>query len=243
MPMSNSRTKLAGSVPPKPARRRGGEKAVAAKTAKPKPSSSKPAASRAARAAERREAIIEAAMDEFVARGYAATRLDDVAERAGVAKGTIYLHFKDKEALFQELIRSALVPLITRLAAPPPAGGSVRAALEGFALTFAQEVVATRRGDIVRLIIAEGARFPGVADFYYREVVSRGLAGMRALIELAIARGEIRQEALAKFPQIVVGPAIVAVIWQGLFGRHAPLDAAEMFRVHFDLIFGERRTT
>jgi AcrR family transcriptional regulator len=243
MPMSNSRTKLAGSVPPKPARRRGGEKAVAAKTAKPKPSSSKPAASRAARAAERREAIIEAAMDEFVARGYAATRLDDVAERAGVAKGTIYLHFKDKEALFQELIRSALVPLITRLAAPPPAGGSVRAALEGFAQTFAQEVVATRRGDIVRLIIAEGARFPGVADFYYREVVSRGLAGMRALIELAIARGEIRQEALAKFPQIVVGPAIVAVIWQGLFGRHAPLDAAEMFRVHFDLIFGERRTT
>jgi AcrR family transcriptional regulator len=243
MPMSNSRTKLAGSVPPKPARRRGGEKAVAAKTAKPKPSSSKPAASRAARAAERREAIIEAAMDEFVARGYAATRLDDVAERAGVAKGTIYLHFKDKEALFQELIRSALVPLITRLAAPPPAGGSVRAALEGFAQTFAQEVVATRRGDIVRLIIAEGARFPGVADFYYREVVSRGLAGMRSLIELAIARGEIRQEALAQFPQIVVGPAIVAVIWQGLFGRHAPLDAAEMFRVHFDLIFGERRTT
>jgi AcrR family transcriptional regulator len=243
MAMSSSRTKPARSVPPKPARRRGGEKAVAVEAAKPKPSSSKPAASRAARAAERREAIIEAAMDEFVARGYAATRLDDVAERAGVAKGTIYLHFKDKEALFQELIRSALVPLITRLAAPPPAGGSVRAALEGFAQTFAQEVVATRRGDIVRLIIAEGARFPGVADFYYREVVSRGLAGMRALIELAIARGEIRQEALAKFPQIVVGPAIVAVIWQGLFGRHAPLDAAEMFRVHFDLIFGERRTT
>ena len=139
---------------------------------------------RAARAAERRQAIIDAALDEFIARGYAATRLDDVAKRAGVAKGTIYLHFKDKEALFQELIRTALVPLIGRLAAPPPPGGSVRAALEGFAQTFAQEVVTTRRGDIVRLIVAEGARFPGVADFYYREVVSRGMAGMRALIEL-----------------------------------------------------------
>ena len=104
------------------------------------------------------------------------------------------------------------------------------------------EVVATRRGDIVRLIIAEGARFPGVADFYYREVVSRGIAGMGALIELAVARGEIREEALARFPQLVVAPAIVAVIWHGLFGRHAPLDAAEMFRVHFDLIFGERRS-
>jgi len=180
-------------------------------------------------------------MDEFIARGYAATRLDDVAKRAGVAKGTIYLHFTDKEALFQELIRTALVPLIGRLAVPPPSGGSVRAAIEGFAETFAREVVSTRRGDIVRLIVAEGARFPSVADFYYREVVSRGLAGMRGLIQLGIDNGEIRNEALARFPQIVVAPAIVAVIWQGLFGRHAPLDAAEMFRVHLDLIFGERR--
>src|SRR5947207_469599 len=153
---------------------------------------------RAERAAERRQAIIDAAMEEFISRGFAATRLDDIAKRAGVAKGTIYLHFKDKEALFQELIRTALVPLIGRLAAPLPAGGSVRAALEGFAKTFAQEVVTTRRGDIVRLIVAEGARFPGIADFYYREVVSRGLAGMRALIELGIKSGEIRQEGLTR---------------------------------------------
>jgi hypothetical protein len=66
---------------------------------------------------------------------------------------------------------------------------------------------------------------------------------MRVLIELAIARGEIRNEALVRFPQIVVAPAIVAVIWQGLFGRHAPLDATEMLRVHLDQIFGEGKTT
>jgi len=103
--------------------------------------------------------------------------------------------------------------------------------------------VSTRRGDIIRMIVAEGPRFPNVADFYYREVVSRGLAGMRALIELGIKNGEIKSEALARYPQIVVAPVLVAVIWQGLFGRHAPLDAMEMFRVHLDLIFGERRTT
>jgi AcrR family transcriptional regulator len=239
--MSTSRTKPGQVAQPKSASRRHKEKAVSANAAKPK-APLPTASNRAARAAERREAIIEAAMDEFIARGYAATRLDDVANRAGVAKGTIYLHFEDKEALFQELIRTALVPLIGRLAAPPPAGGSVRAALENFAQTFAREVVATRRGDIVRLIIAEGARFPDVADFYYREVVARGIAGMGALLELGIARGEIRNEGLARFPQIVVAPAIVAVIWQGLFGRLAPLDATEMFRVHLDLIFGERRT-
>jgi AcrR family transcriptional regulator len=205
--------------------------------------SAKPGSNRAERAAERRAAIIEAALDEFIARGFTATRVDDIAKRAGVAKGTIYLHFKDKESMFEELIRTAIVPLIGRLHAPPPIGGSIRDAVEGFARIFIQEVVSTRRGDIVRLIVAEGPRFPSVADFYYREVVSRGLAAMRALIELAIARGEIQQKNFARFPQLLVAPAIVAVIWQSLFSKHAPLDANEMFRVHLDLIFGERRTT
>ena len=230
----------------RPAARRRGAKAASAKASQPalpKAAPPKPPSSRAERTLERRQAIIDAAMDEFIARGYAATRLDDVARRAGVAKGTIYLHFKDKESMFEELIRTAIVPLLGRLAAPPSLGGSVRDALEGFARMFIQEVATTRRGDIVRLIVAEGPRFPAIADFYYREVISRGLAAMRALIELGIARGEIRQPELARFPQIVVAPAIVAVIWKSLFERHSPLDAIEMLRVHLDLIFGERRTT
>ena len=214
------------------------------KKVSPKPLTAKAASNRAERAAERRQAIIEAAMEEFIARGFAATRLDDVAKRAGVAKGTIYLHFKDKESMFEELIRIAIVPLVSRLgAAPPQPGASVRDMVERFARTFIEEVASTRRGDIVRLIVAEGPRFPEVADFYYREVVSRGLAGMRALIELGINSGEIRHKELARFPQILVAPALIAVIWQSLFSKHAPLDAIAMFKVHLDLIFGERRTT
>jgi AcrR family transcriptional regulator len=204
------------------------------------PETAKAASNRVERAAERRAAIVEAALDEFIARGFAATRLDDVAKRAGVAKGTIYLHFKDKEALFEELVRTAIVPLVARLEPPSPPAGSVREALERFALTFIQEVATTRRGDIVRLIVAEGPRFPAIADFYYREVVSRGLAAMSGLLKLGIARGEVRLPALADYPQIVVAPAIVSVIWKSLFERHAPLDALAMLRVHLDLIFGER---
>jgi AcrR family transcriptional regulator len=203
------------------------------------------ASKRAVRAQERREAILNAALDEFVARGFAAARLDDVAVRAGVAKGTIYLHFKDKEALFQELVRTALVPLIGRLASPlqsgDPAGRSARAMVEAFAETFVREIAGTRRGDIVRLIVSEGTRFPQLSEFYYREVVERGIAAMRQMIEFGIARGEIRNEGLAQFPQIVVAPAMVAIIWQGLFGNYAPLDALAMLRVHIDLIFGPRR--
>src|SRR6201990_641374 len=124
-------------TPAKPAKSRVRSRAAAARTPKvvsAKVEPAKPASNRAERAAERREAIIAAAMDEFMAQGFAATRLDDVARRAGVAKGTIYLHFKDKEALFEELIRTAIVPLVNRLAimGPPPSGASVRDMVEGF---------------------------------------------------------------------------------------------------------------
>src|SRR6187200_296252 len=127
-------------------------KRTAAKTRKA--AAPKPPANRAERAAERRAAIVEAALDEFIARGFTATRLDDVARRAGVAKGTIYLHFKDKESMFEELIRTAIVPLVGRMPSPP-LGGNIRDAIEGFALAFIQEIASTRRGDIVRLIVAE----------------------------------------------------------------------------------------
>src|SRR6202048_987076 len=218
-------------------------KAAARRNGRPRKPARTPMSRQGPRRGERREAILAAALDEFSAQGFAATRLDDVARRAGVAKGTIYLYFKDKEALFQELVRTALVPLIGRLMAPPVGGGSARAMLEAFAESFVREGAQTRRGDIVRLIMTEGTRFPSLAEFYYREVVERGMAGMRKLIEYGIARGEIHNAALERFPQIVVAPAMVAVIWQGLFGKHAPLDAMAMLRVHIDLIFGERRTT
>ena len=204
---------------------------------------SKPA-NRAARAAERRAAIIAAGLDEFTARGFAATRLDDVAKRAGVAKGTIYLHFKDKEALFQELGANGACAADRKSDDRACRRSDRRATFLNNSLeTFVRDVAETKRGDIVRLIMAEGTRFPSLADFYYREVVSRGIAGMRKLIEYGIARGEIRNARLADFPQIVVAPAMVAVIWHGLFGRHAPLDAMAMLKVHLDLIFGERRAS
>ena len=221
------------------AARKARTRAPADRAASPRPSK------RAVGATERRAAIIAAGLDEFTAKGFAATRLDDVAKRAGVAKGTIYLHFKDKEALFQELVRTALGPLIVRISNPQigEGAGSARAAIELLAETFARDVIGTKRADIVRMIISEGTRFPQLADFYYREVIPHGIAGMRKLIEYGIARGEIRNPALAEFPQLLVGPLVVAVIWQGLFGKQAPLDIAAMLRIHLDLIFSEGKAT
>jgi AcrR family transcriptional regulator len=193
---------------------------------------------RAQKAAARRAAILEAALDEFSARGFAAARLDDVARRAGVAKGTIYLHFKDKEALFQELVRTMLSPLVMTLEQLRASDVPIRVVLERFADLFVREIYGTRRRDVARLVITEGSRFPSLAEFYYREVVERGIAAMRALIERAVGRGEIGHAALAHFPQLVVAPGLVAIVWVGLFDRFAHLDVAGMMRAHIEILLG-----
>jgi AcrR family transcriptional regulator len=204
----------------------------------PAAGSSQQAGGRAQRAAARRAAILAAALDEFSARGFAAARLDDVARRADVAKGTIYLHFKDKEALFQELVRTMLSPLVMTLEQLRASDVPIRIVLERFADLFVREIYGTRRRDVARLVITEGARFPSIAEFYYREVVERGIAAMRAMIERAVARGELRHAALARFPQLVVAPGLVAILWVGLFDRFAHLDVAGMMRAHIEILLG-----
>ena len=206
-----------------------------------KRSRGKKAGTRAQRSAERRDSILAAALEEFSTRGFAATRLDDVARRAGVAKGTIYLHFADKEALFQELVRSQLSPVVGALVQAAHVDLPLRAVADQLIEVFAREIYGTRRRDVIRLILTEGQRFPTIAEFYYREVLARALGAMRALLQRAVERGELKQDVLVRFPQIVVAPAMIAILWSGLFERFEPLDPRALMRAHFDLLFGERR--
>src|SRR4249919_2444691 len=190
-------------------------------------------AGRKARSGERREAILAAALDEFSSRGFEAARLEDVARRAGVAKGTIYLYFRDKESLFQELIRSMLTPLVGTIEALGEAELPLPVLADQIVELFVREVYETRRRDVIRLMISEGRRFPKLAEFYYREVLSRILAAMRALLERAAARGEV-PPALAQFPQLLASPGLVAVVWSGLFDKFEPLDVRAMMKAHFE---------
>ncbi|MGC1694299.1 MAG: helix-turn-helix domain-containing protein [Pseudolabrys sp.] len=194
---------------------------------------------RLTKAAARREAILEAALDEFSARGFAAARLEDVAKRAGVAKGTIYLYFRDKESLFQELVRAMLTPLVGTIEALGAADVPIGALADSIVELFVREIYETRRKDVIRLMISEGRRFPKLAEFYYREVLSHVIAALRALLARAAARGEV-PAALTDFPQIVVAPGLVAVIWSGLFERFEPLDVRKMMKTHVDLLFRPR---
>jgi len=198
---------------------------------------------RAERQAQRREAILAAALDEFSARGFAATRLDDVAKRADVAKGTIYLYFRDKESLFQELVRAMLSPIVSRVAGAPMIDLPARMVVEGIADMFVREVFGTRRQDVIRLIITEGQRFPKLAEIYYDEVIARVVPAVRALMTRAVARGELPNDALARFPQLLVAPAMVALMWNGLFGRFDKIDVREILQAHIDMLFGERKAS
>ena len=197
-----------------------------------------PSRKRAEKSAARREAILAAAFDDFTERGFAATRIDDVARRAGVGKGTIYLHFRDKEALFQQLVIAMLGPLIADIEKIPDNNLPIRTVMGRLSALFAREIYGTKRREVLRLMMAEGPRFPHLAEFYYRNVVERALAVLRALLDRAHARGELPDDRLSRFPQLVMAPALVAVIWSGLFDRFAPIDMDGLMRAHLDVLFG-----
>ena len=213
---------------------------VAGEGAKAKAESDAPARKRTVPPEERRAAILAASLEEFTARGFEGARLDDVARRAGVAKGTIYLYFRDKESLFQELIRTMLTPLVGTIEAMGQADVPLPVLADRIVDLFVSQVYETRRKDVVRLMISEGRRFPKLAEFYYREVLSRIIAAVRALLRRAAARGEV-PEGLADFPQIIAAPGLVAIVWNGLFERFEPLDVRKMMKTHLDLLFAQGR--
>jgi AcrR family transcriptional regulator len=193
---------------------------------------------RAAAPEARRAAILDAALEEFTARGFEAARLDDVAKRASVAKGTIYLYFADKEALFQDLVRSMVHPVLGTLEHLREVDIPARMLVEGMLNTFVREILGTRRKDIVRLIFTEGTRFPAIAEFYHREVIARVLAIMRPILKRAAERGELPDDSLARFPQLIIAPGLVAIMWDALFAKYEPLDVPEMVRAHVGILFG-----
>src|ERR1041384_8547392 len=132
-------------------------KKVAARTIDPSP-----AKRRSLPPETRRAAILASALEEFTARGFEGARLDDVAKRAGIAKGTIYLYFADKETLFQELVRSMVHPVLGMLDKMRGVDVPARMLVEGLLGTFVREVYGTRRKDLIRLILNEGPRFPAI---------------------------------------------------------------------------------
>ena len=195
---------------------------------------------RQAKAAVRRGAILAAALAEFSAKGFAAARLEDVAKRAGVAKGTIYLYFADKESLFQEIVRAEMTPVAGAIEAAFAADVPLRAIVDRAMDLFVREVFETHRRQVLRLIITEGPRFPALAEFYYREVLARIIKAVRGRARRAAVSGEVADDTLVRFPQLMGAPAVTAIVWSGLFDRFETLDLRAMLTAYFDRLLPAR---
>ncbi len=167
----------------------------------------------------RPQELLAAALDLFVERGFAATRLDDVAARAGVSKGTLYLYFTNKEELFKAVVRENMIPVIGE------AEGIIDQ-YDGPSAVLFQEIMLgwwarignTKVSGITKLIMAESGNFPEVARFYYEEVSSRINAIIIRMLEHGIARGEFRPIDTQQAMHVVVAPMVMLMMWNHSFG-------------------------
>ena len=182
--------------------------------------------------------IVAAALACFAERGFAATRLEDVARRAGVTKGTLYLYFPNKEELFKAVVRQAVVPnialgeaLVADSAEPAPV------VLEQLVARLSVAMVAPASA-IPKIVVAEAGNFPDIARFYLEEVIQRGLGMFRRLLELGVARGEFRPMDVESTAYCIVAPMVLGMMWRHSFARHErrPFDPGALCRAHLQVL-------
>jgi AcrR family transcriptional regulator len=190
------------------------------------------------RKAERPKEILEAAFEEFSRNGYASTTLDQVAERAGVTKGTIYVYFENKEHLFISMVRELTkATLDTVMEMFEQHQGSTAELLRAqFSFIYEHIVGDRRRREVLRMLIAEASRFPALADRYHEEIHKPCLDLLQKAIQRGIDRGEIRRSAVIDCPQVIIAPIALVDLWMILYDTRQPLDLKAYFNAHLDLV-------
>jgi AcrR family transcriptional regulator len=183
--------------------------------------------------------LMAAALDLFVERGFAATKLDDVAAHAGVSKGTLYLYFASKEELFKAVIQQGILPVLDQGDEMlSQFDGDAGALLEALLLRWWELVGATHLGGIPKLMISEAGNFPEVAQFYYDNVVMRGRGLIRQVLQLGITSRQFRAMDVDTTVDVILAPQLMLAIWRYSFG---PCDCGKQdpetyLRTHIDLL-------
>lgn len=167
----------------------------------------------------RPQELLAAALDLFVERGFASTRLEDVAKRAGVSKGTLYLYFTNKEELFKAVVRENIVPALGE-------AEDIISTFDGHSAELLRCVVmgwwerlgATKASGIIKLVMAEAGNFPDLALFYQDEVIARSTTMMANMFERGIARGEFRPVDVKVMTQVLIAPMLMLITWKHSVG-------------------------
>ena len=159
--------------------------------------------------------LTAAALDLFVEKGFAATRLEDVATRAGVSKGTLYLYFDSKEALFKAVIQEGILPVMAENEAiAAQHHGSSFALLEKLLANWWTKIGETAFAGIPKLMVAEARNFPEVAQYYYENVIKRGRALVGAALERGMVAGEFRRMDVETTIDVIIAPILMLLIWR-----------------------------
>ncbi|WP_025915984.1 TetR/AcrR family transcriptional regulator [Herminiimonas sp. CN] len=166
---------------------------------------------------ERPQELLAAALDLFVDKGFSATRLSDVATRAGVSKGTLYLYFTNKEDLFKAVVREHLLPVLDEAEAlVNNFSGHSAELFRNIMLGWWQRIGDTKLSGITKLMVAESGNFPELAQFYHQEMIVRGNAMIARILERGMERGEFRRIDARLTTQAIIAPMIMLMM-----SRHA----------------------
>ncbi len=183
--------------------------------------------------------LASAALDLFIERGFSATRLDDVAKRAGVSKGTLYLYFDSKEELFKTVIEEGIVSRIAEYevymrAYEGPSADLIR----NLVTTWWEQIGGTKLGGITKLMMSESGNFPELAKFYHDEVITRGMGLFVYAIERGVKSGEFRDIKMDYVPRICAAPVVMLMLWRHSFDVCGgnQIDPAAYLAVHTDML-------
>jgi AcrR family transcriptional regulator len=190
------------------------------------------------RKAERPQEILEAAFFEFSRNGYATTTLDQIAERAGVTKGTIYVYFENKEHLFISMVRELMKATLDTIHEmfERDEGSTADLLRAQFSFIYRHIVDDKRRREVVRMLIAEASRFPALAERYHEEIHRPCEDLLKRTIQRGIDRGEIRASAVTACPLVIIAPIALVDVWMMMFDDRHPLDMTSYFDAHLDLV-------
>lgn len=189
------------------------------------------------RADARPSEIVEAAYQVFSEKGFAAARLDDIARRAGVSKGALYLYFETKQDLFEAVVKDAVAPNIGTIEAfalgfPGPVEQLLRLMMPRIAELANQSGI----GKVIKMVIGESGNFPEIARIWHDDVIAKGLGVLIKIIEQAQTRGEIRAGDARQHALSIIGPLLTAVIFRETFvpAGAKPFDIPSLMQQHLD---------
>jgi len=184
---------------------------------------------------DRPQEITEAAFEAFAENGYAATRVEEVAKRAGVSKGLLYLYFRTKEELFKAVVRGFVAPKVTELSnVVEESGLSAVEFIRGPFLTMLKSLPDSPVKVMVRLMFAEGHNHPDLVAFYWDNVVTPALGMMETLLARGVENGEFRRTSVNEFPQLLASPVIFSLVWHQVFGARQRLDPDRLIETHIE---------